>query len=99
MQLTTITTILCAMTTILLAFGMYIITKTKCPVCPELKPCVIDNIGIPSVRIIPELDIQFSENNLPSVVYTDIFTGPNVWLGGYNSAMNAGRAVVKHQNT
>ena len=68
MQLTAIGSILFALTTILLAFGMYLMNKTRCPVCPELTPCVIDNIGIPSVRIIPELDIQFSENNLPSAV-------------------------------
>ena len=98
MQLTAISSIFFALTTILLIFGMYILNKTKCPVCPELKPCIIDNIGIPSVRIIPELDIQFSDNNLPSNVYNDLFTGPNVWLGGFSS-MNAGCAVVKHQKS
>lgn len=98
MQLTAISSILFALTTVLLIFKMYIMNKTKCPVCPELKPCIIDNIGIPSVRIIPELDIQFSDNNLPTVVYNDLFTGPNVWLGGY-SAINSGRSVVKHQNS
>lgn len=99
MQLTTISLILFALTTILLIFGIYIMNQTKCSVCPEIKPCVIDNIGIKSVKIIPELDIQFSDDNLPSVVYNDLFTGSNIWLGGYSSAMNSGRSVVKHQNS
>ena len=97
MELITSIAILFAITSILLFTGMFFIKQNS--TCPELKPCVINNIGIPGVRIIPELDLQFSENNLPSTVYQDVFTGSNVWLGGYNSAMNAGRAVVKHQNS
>lgn len=72
---------------------MYIVKKPRCPPCPDPEPCEIDNIGIKSVRIIPELDIQFSENNLPSVVYQDVFTGPNVWIGGMSAGMNSGRGV------
>jgi hypothetical protein len=44
-------------------------------------------------KIIPIADIQFSEQNFPSVVYEDIFNGPNVWQGGYN--LDQGRPVSK----
>lgn len=43
--------------------------------------------------IIPIADIQFSEQNFPSVVYQDIFSGPNVWQGGYN--LDQGRVITK----
>jgi hypothetical protein len=46
-------------------------------------------------KIIPIADIQFSEQNFPSVVYEDIFNGPNVWQGGYN--LDQGRPVAKTQ--
>lgn len=29
------------------------------------------------------LDIQFSPDNYPSILYNDLFTGSNVWIGGY----------------
>jgi hypothetical protein len=31
----------------------------------------------------PPLDIQFNSNNLPTIVYKDLFTGGNTWIGGY----------------
>jgi hypothetical protein len=46
-----------------------------------------------SKRIIPTVDIQFSEQNFPSVVYEDIFSGPNIWQGGYN--LDQGRPIAK----
>lgn len=30
------------------------------------------------------LDIQFSKENFPTVVYNPLFTGPNPWIGGFN---------------
>jgi hypothetical protein len=94
MQLISIIAVLFAMSNIILMI-MYIVKKPRCPPCPEPEPCEIDNIGIKSVRIIPELDIQFSERNLPSAVYQDVFTGPNLWISGYPASINAGRGVIK----
>lgn len=47
-------------------------------------------------KIVPIADIQFSEQNFPSVVYEDIFSGPNVWQGGYN--LDQGRPVAKQSD-
>ena len=99
MELILSSAVLFTMTTILLIIWVYIIQQKENIKCPEPKTCIIDNIGIPGVRIMPELDLQFSNTNLPSYVYQDVFTGPNVWLGGYNAAMNAGRTVIKRKNT
>lgn len=91
MQVISIIAILFAMINVILII-MYLTKQPICPPCPKEEPCEIDNIGIKSVRIIPELDIQFSERNLPSKVYEDIFTGPNTWFGDF-SGMNSGRGV------
>lgn len=40
----------------------------------------------------PELDLQFNENNFPSKIYPQLFTGPNVYQGGYH--MDQGRVVL-----
>lgn len=29
------------------------------------------------------LDIQFGNNNFPSILYNDLFKGNNTWIGGY----------------
>jgi hypothetical protein len=97
MQLISIIAVLFAMSNLILLI-MYITKKPKSPPCPKQKPCVIDNIGIKSVRIIPELDLQFSENNLPSKIYQDVFTNENIWVGGYSSGMNSGRGVKINEN-
>jgi hypothetical protein len=31
----------------------------------------------------PPLDIQFGTQNLPTLLYKDLFTGGNTWIGGY----------------
>ncbi len=31
----------------------------------------------------PPLDIQFSYKNFPTILYKDLFTGGNTWIGGY----------------
>jgi hypothetical protein len=92
MEVISIIAILFAMSNLILII-MYIIKPINQP-CPEQEKCKIDNIGIKSVRIIPELDMQFSDRNLPSLVYEDIFTNPNIWIGGMSSAMNSGRGVI-----
>lgn len=44
---------------------------------PECEPKII-------YRDLPlPLDIQFGEDNYPSKLYKDIFTGGNIWIGGY----------------
>lgn len=86
MQITSIIAVLFAMSNLILII-MYLTKKSICPPCPEPQS--------KSIRIIPELDIQFSENNLPSKVFQDIFTGPNLWISGYPSSINSGRGVIK----
>ena len=44
-----------------------------------------------------ELDIQFSDSNKPSVIYSDMFHSGNVWMGGYN--MDSGRTIVSTPKT
>jgi hypothetical protein len=57
----------------------------KCPVPPPPPPPQI------IYRYKPELDLQFDENNMPSKIYDYVFTGPNVYQGGYH--MDQGRVV------
>ena len=46
-----------------------------------------------------DLDLQFSEKNLPSNVYNDIFSSPNVWQGGYNlDSSNLTRTLPLQKN-
>jgi hypothetical protein len=57
----------------------------KCPAPPPPPPPEI------IYRYKPELDLQFNENNFPSKIYDYVFTGPNVYQGGYH--MDQGRVV------
>ena len=45
--------------------------------------------------VIP-LDIQFGTTNFPSDLYDNLFTGPNVFMGGYS--IDQGRSVPPSQN-
>jgi len=45
-------------------------------------------------RYQPELDLQFSKNNMPSKIYDYIFTGENVYQGGYH--IDQGRILNTH---
>lgn len=58
----------------------------KCPL--EKSPKII-------YKSFPELDLQFDEKNLPSNVLDNIFTGNNVWIGGYNGSMNTAARVAQ----
>jgi hypothetical protein len=42
-------------------------------------------------RYIPKntLDVQFSTENMPSEIYSDMFNKGNIWIGGYN--LDSGR--------
>ena len=40
-----------------------------------------------------ELNLQFSPDNFPSKIYNDVFTGQNVWLGGFN--MNTSSRIAQ----
>lgn len=55
------------------------------PPPPPPKPVII-------YRYKPELDLQFDENNMPSKIYDYVFTGPNVYQGGYN--LDQGRVTL-----
>ncbi|NBP00582.1 MAG: hypothetical protein EBU90_10740 [Proteobacteria bacterium] len=44
-----------------------------------------------------ELDIQFSDSNKPSVIYSDMFNSGNVWMGGYS--LDSGRTIVSTPKT
>lgn len=43
---------------------------------------------------IPELDVQFGQNNYPSVIYSDLFTNANVFQGGY-TFLNKTNTMIK----
>jgi len=40
----------------------------------------------------PELDLQFNKSNFPSKLYDNLFTGENVYQGGYH--MDQGRTML-----
>jgi hypothetical protein len=48
-----------------------------------LKTCPVQKQPIVVYKNYPELDLQFSENNLPSHLYNNVFNEPNPWIGGY----------------
>lgn len=54
--------------------------KKTCPI--EIK--TMTKILYKNYPAYQNLDYQFSEKNLPSNVYNDIFTSKNVYQGGYN---------------
>ena len=62
--------------------------------CPPSKLIATKKLVGVTNESIPTIDLQFSETNFPSVVYDDIFTGNNVWLGGYNGTMNTGKGTT-----
>ena len=95
MEVTSIITIMFLFASIVILFIMYIRKKTNCQPCSTQDNQ--DNKNKKSIRIKPELDFQFSEENLPSKVYEGIFTSPNPWIGGYSSGMNAGRTSFGKQ--
>ena len=42
------------------------------------------------------LDVQFSESNFASNVFSNLFTQPNVWIGGMQA--DSGRSSVNEEN-
>jgi hypothetical protein len=58
---------------------LYHFSSTSCP------PPRIITTGGSKFSIVPTtVDLQFSQSNFPSVVYDDVFTGSNVFQGGYS---------------
>ena len=58
----------------------------KCPPPPPSpRPQIV-------YRYRPELDLQFDPKNMPSKIYDYVFTGPNVYQGGYH--LDQGRTVL-----
>jgi hypothetical protein len=64
----------------LLLISIIIWMNNTCKECPEVTALP------PKIMYVykPELDLQFNENNFPSKVYPQLFTGPNVYQGGYS---------------
>jgi hypothetical protein len=83
MELSTIVIIILLITSILLFILNFLKT------CPTQKPAII------VYKSFPELDLQFDENNFPSKVLDNVFTGNNIWLGGYNGSMNTAIRVAQ----
>jgi hypothetical protein len=45
------------------------------------------NVYVDNTKITPlplPLDLQFSKENFPTIVYNPLFTAPNPWIGGFN---------------
>ena len=85
-QVSTLTTMLFFITTVITLYMYY----SKGSYCPP-KKCI--ETRALQQKIIPTVDIQFSEQNFPSVVYNDIFSGDNVWQGGYK-LLNTGKGTT-----
>lgn len=68
---------------ILITLGLFILlfiwitSETK---CKEREKIVIQQM-CPDKSI---LDVQFSEDNNPSKVYSDLFQKPSPWVGGFS---------------
>ena len=78
---------LLALAIIFSTFSFY----TQCPRCKECGDSIKTQEQTP-----PLLDLQFSPKNFPSVIYDNLFTGSNPYLGGYKLA-DTGRQTVKEQ--
>jgi len=52
-------------------------------------------------RYVPEnvIDTQFSEKNLPSNLYTDMFNNDNIWVGGMNMSMGKTVSAMSTKTT
>jgi hypothetical protein len=68
---------------ILITVGLFILlfiwitSETKC----KEKERVVVQYMCPNKSI---LDVQFSEDNNPSKVYSDLFQKPSPWVGGFS---------------
>lgn len=68
--------------------GYLIITFGLTTKCPQQK------IIYKKVEMHP-LDIQFSEQNKPSKVFSNLFSNPNVYIGGYS--LDIGKTYIQEQ--
>lgn len=71
---------------ILIGFVIWLYLKSKCETCQvHCKAEALLQINSEPYKKTNqlELDIQFSDKNLPSNVYKDMFTRSNIWVGGY----------------
>jgi hypothetical protein len=75
---------------LLIAIIVWLINlNKKCPVVIQPEPRII-------YRFKPELDLQFDSTNFPTAVYTDLFNGPNTYMGGYK--LDSGRSTLVSVN-
>lgn len=76
---------------LLIAIIVWLINiNKKCPVVIQPEPQII-------YRFKPDLDLQFDSTNFPSTIYTDMFSGPNTYMGGYQ-LQNANKTNVSVNN-
>lgn len=76
---------------LLIAIIIWLINiNKKCPVVIQPEPRII-------YRFKPDLDLQFDSTNFPTVVYSDIFSGGNIFQGGYQ-LQNANKTNVSVNN-
>jgi hypothetical protein len=78
----------------LLALAIIFSTFSFYTQCPKCKDCG-DSIKIQE-KSSTLLDLQFSPKNFPSLIYDNLFTQPNPFLGGYRLA-DTGRQTIKEQ--
>lgn len=61
----------------------------QCPIITEPDPVII-------YKFRPDLDLQFDSTNFPSTIYTDMFSGKNLTVGGMsNDHGQNSRKVIK----
>ena len=64
---------------------------------PQIRQCSPQII----YKFRPDLDLQFDSTNFPSTVYSQMFNGSNIAMGGYNftdSNIKTGLNLVTNQN-
>lgn len=76
---------------IILSFMLLYISKTIEKTTSDKQKIKLKDEQIPL-----ELDAQFSETNFPSKIYSNLFTGPNTFIGGYS--IDSGRTVFPAQS-
>lgn len=77
---------------LLIAIIVWLINiNKKCPVVIQPEPRII-------YRFKPDLDLQFDSTNFPTAVYSDLFSGPNTYMGGYKLDSGRGNVSVNNQN-
>lgn len=76
---------------LLIAIIVWLINiNKKCPVIIQPEPQII-------YRFKPDLDLQFDSTNFPTAVYSDLFSGRNIFQGNYQ-LQNANKTNISVNN-